>query len=421
MRRSTWVYLALWLLSAALLAWSVSRAGRSTHRDGKRVFRFACWGAAEEIAELRAKVIDPINASSDRYEIRVLPIPSDYPTKLKTMIAGGSPPDFFYLSQEAIASYAAQGALLDLTPVVESSSDPVLDLCDYYPGLLRPCRRDGRIWALPWIAQPVILYCNVDLFAQARVELPDENWTWEDFVRAGRKLTGDRDGDGRIDTWGFACNQWPPVEIWIWQNGGRLLDPRTGRLDLDDPRVREAMNFKADLIHKYRICPPLSQMGGAVDALFRAGRCAMFMGGAADDLDRLEGLNVSVRRLPRGPAGIRATFAWSAALAVSARVENRPLALEAWRRLLAGIQKWKIPAPRRSLAGDLERIEPRKARAADVIRRAMQHMHTPVGLVNYSQFDTLFWEEIEGPMLRTGLRAGQLAPRAADVLKEVLE
>lgn len=422
MRRSTWVYLGLFLTAGGLLAWSISTAGPESSRDGKRIFRFACWGAAKEIAELRSRVLDPINAASDRYFIELTPAPDDYRRKLTTMIAGRSAPDFFYLSQEDIASFAPQGVLLDLTDAVEQSNDPVLDLSDYYPGPLGPCRWNGRIWALPWIAQPVILYCNVDLFEQADVPLPDDDWRWEDFVRAGQKLTRDTNSDGRIDIWGFAQNQWPPVEIWIRQNGARLIDPQTHRLGLQDRRVLEAMNFKADLIHKYRIAPPLSRVGQATNALFRAGRCAMFMGGASDDLDRLEGLEVRAFVLPAGPDGTRATFAWSAGLAISASVQDEALALEAWQKLLAGIQRWKIPAPRRSLASLLEQIEPRKAPSADVIRQAMESMYAPTSLVNYARFDNLFWKEIEEPLLRDpSARAGPLAKRAAPALREALE
>ena len=52
--------------------------------------------------------------------------------------------------------------------------------------------------------------------------------------------------------------------------------------------------------------------------MFKAGKIAMFMGGAADDLDRVEGLDVGVVAVPAGPAG-RATFAWNASTVVAAR------------------------------------------------------------------------------------------------------
>jgi multiple sugar transport system substrate-binding protein len=419
MRRSTVVYLAVMLLCLAGLVWSILRAGPEDMVAGKRIYRFACWGAAEEISELRRRVIEPINARADRFVIELMPIPGDYPTKLQTMIAGQSPPDFFYLSQEYIPAYATQGALLDVTDAVAQSEHPALDTSGYYASALAPYRWDGRLWALPWIAQPVILYCNVDLFAQAGVELPDGTWRWADFVAAGKKLTRDTDADGRIEIWGFALNNWPPAQIWIWQNDGELIDQAALRANLNDPRVLEGLNFKASLIHTHRIAPPLARVGSAVNALFRAGRCAMFMGGAADDLDRLEGLSVVARTLPAGPRGTEATFAWSAGLCVSASVQDRELALEASAELLDGIHHWKIPAPRRELAARLEHIEPRKARAADVIRRAMETMRTPVALPQYQRFHTLLWKELEEPMLRNNADARSLADEAAEALESI--
>ena len=420
MRLSTGILLLTFAAAAAGLVWSIRAVESGGTRDGKRVYVLAAWGAAQEADELRTLVVDPINAAARNFRVRLAPIPSDYATKLSTMIAGGTPPEFFYLSQEHVAAFAAQGALADLTDRIERDNEPVTDLSQYYPSVLEQYRHDGRLWGLPWIAQPVVLYCNVRLFREAGVKLPDKSWRWRHFVAAGKRLTRDLDGDGRIDQWGFVQNGWPPCAIWAWQNGGEIVDRRTGRLNLSDPRVAEAMDFYAGLIHRDRIAPPLSIVGeSGFSEMFRAGEVAMFMGGAADDLDRTEGLEVRVAELPAGPTGLRATFAWSAGLHMSAAVADRDAAFEVYKRILDRIQRWKVPAPRRPLAARLEEFEPRKAAAADVIRAAMETMRTPHAHPRQSEFETLFWEEFEDKLLRTGEPAADLAARAAPVLERL--
>ncbi len=429
MRRSTLVFAGVFLLAGLGLAVSVRQASRA-RRDGgrhpngasqsQRVYTFTAWGGVKEATELRRRVIDPINASALHFQIRLAPVPSDYYTKLSTMIAGGIGPDFFYLSHEQLPAFAAQGALRDLTELIEADSDPVTDLSSYYPSILSGYRYLGRWYGLPWIAQPVILYCNAALFRTAGIPLPDASWDWDQFLAAAKALTRDVDGDGRIDQWGFILSGgWPPYEMFVWQNGAEVVD-RQDRPDLRDPRALAAIDFRTGLIHSAGVAPPLSvvsEMG--FSELFRAGKVAMFMGGAADDLDRIEGLEVVTAEVPKGPGGVRATFAWTAGLCIARDVPDPKHAFQAYKQLLDGIQHWKIPAPRRALAGKLEQSEPRKAGSAEVIRRSMEYMRTPPAFERQLEWSTLFSEEFEDPILRSGTpakeqlrRVGQLLERA---------
>ena len=66
-----------------------------------------------------------------------------------------------WLSQEYIANYADNGAILDITDLVGKLSDmPAAKLDDYYPGSLEVSKYNGKLYGLPWIAQPVMLYYN---------------------------------------------------------------------------------------------------------------------------------------------------------------------------------------------------------------------------------------------------------------------
>jgi multiple sugar transport system substrate-binding protein len=375
--------------------------------DNPRTLTFACWGAAEEIAELRSRVVDPLNAEEERFRIQLLPSPGDYHTKLATMIAGDAAPDIFYLGQENVPAFATQGALLDLTEAIEADASPVTNLDAYYPSVLELYRRRGRMYGLPWIAQPLIAYCNAGLFEQAGVDLPTRDWQWDDFVATAEALTRDRDGDGRTDQWGFVLDGWPPPIMYVWQNGGEIFTNQG--VQLHQPPVLEAFDFYAGLIHDEQAAPPLSvvaEMG--FSELFRSGDVAIFIGGAADDLDRLPDVKAVAAEVPAGPAGERATFAWTAGLHVSAETDDPELAFEAWKRLLAGIQRWKVPAPRRDLAARLEEFEPRKAASADVIRASMEYMRAPRILPDQHRWDALFREEFLDPLLRTGHPAAEI-------------
>ncbi len=424
MRIGTIIWIVVLLGAAVGLGVSIRHASIPRTVDGVRVYTLLVWGAAEEVRELDERVLAPVNRAMSLCgaRIRVVAVPQDYPTKLRTMIAGGSPPELFYLSQTDVPAFAAQGVLADLTDRIARDGSPATDLDRYYRDVLDLYRVDGRVVGLPWIAQPVVMYCNRALFREANVPLPDRTWDRERFARAAWRLTRDADGDGEVDRWGFIVNPgWPPHHMWVWQNGADLLTP-SRRWALDDPRAASALDDYAGLIHDRRVAPPLSIVTarGFAD-LFRAGRVAMFMGGAADDLDRLPGLDVVVAEVPAGPGGTRATFAWTAGLHMSATAADDPTAFEAYVRLLEGIQRWKIPAPRRDLAETLERVDPRKADAADAIRRSMEYMRPPRVIEHQVRWQTIFDEEVIQPLLTDpDARAEELLRRARDRLEGLL-
>ena len=388
--------------------------------EGKIVIRFAAWGAREETRELRERVVARVNASAAAYFVKLEPVPSDYPLKLATMIAGGHAPDIFYLDPAYLVHYAALGALKDLTDLVREDEDPVCDTSDYYRSILDRYEWRGRLWGLPWIAQPVVLYCNAELFEKAGVELPDGSWDWRRFADAAAKIARRASTDS-TRVWGFVLQAgWPPYEMYVWQNGGRLIDSE-GRVRLTDRAAVEAAQFLQDLIRTGAAPPVHVALERGMSNLFRDGRVAMFAGGSADDLDRTEGLRVAVRELPSGPDGRRATFAWHAGICISATTRHPDLAFEAWKALLNAIQHWKIVPPRRSMKDLIEEIEPRKAPAAEVIRRSMEYMRAAPVIREQKRWESVLHRRFEQPLVRCQGDPRTLAREVEPLLKELAE
>lgn len=414
------------IAAGAAVAFGVLAVARPDTRDaaqtsdGRVVLRFAAWGAKEETRELRDRVVGPVNAAAHGYFVRLEPVPSDYPVKLATMIAGGYAPDIFYLDLSYLAHYAELGALLDLTEPIRDDTSPVCDTADYYEKILGNYYLHGRLYGLPWIAQPVVLYCNQELFRRAGVPLPDGSWDWRGFLDAAKTITERASSEG-VERWGFVLEPgWPPLEMYAWQAGGEVLTAG-GRVGLADEPVVRAAQFLQDLVHRHRVAPPLDiVLERGISNLFRDGRVAMFAGGAADDLDSVSGLRVVVREVPAGPTGVRATFAWNAGLHVSAGTRHPALAFEAWKALLDAIQHWKIAPPRRSLAAEIETIQPRKAAAADVIRRSMEYMRPIRVIRERRQWDSTLSRLFKQPLLRGEGDARRLADQAAPLLEEIV-
>src|SRR5512142_3532332 len=251
----------------------------------KVTITLATWAGADEAKELQA-VIDKINAQATDFEIVHQAIPADYYTKLQTMIAGNTAPDLMWLSQEYVANYADSGALMDITDQVAKLSDmPAAKLDDYYPGSLAVAKYAGKLYGLPWIAQPVVLYYNPDLFQKAGVKPPDESWTWDIFKDAAKKLTI-KDASGNVTQYGTSFNGWPPIQMFIWQAGGEVIASDLKSSPVDSPEAQQGEQVYKDIIYDPDYAVPeavIKEQG--FGEMAKAGKVAMFFGGAADDLD----------------------------------------------------------------------------------------------------------------------------------------
>lgn len=392
-------------------------AACGTQESGPPVLKLATWFGSSEAREF-APIIAAINQRHAK-EFRVEPvvIPGDYPSKIDTMMAGKLAPDLFLLSQETMASYAAIGATMDLDARIKA--DKRLDLADYYPAGLETARYKGHFYGLPWVMMPVVLYYNRTLFDREKLAYPDRSWDWARFREAAIKLTK-REVDGTATQWGFLQGTWPPFQIWIWQNGGDVLAADNRTPTFDDPKTVEALAFERKLAVEDRVTPTLATISqDGANELFKSGKVAMFYGGAADDFDRTEGLSVGVAELPRGKR--RATFSWTADLVISTQTRHPDLAYTAWQEVLDGMHHWKIVPPRRSLAKDLVKLEPRKKDAIGPILASMEYAHGLRGVVPETDWDTFILDRLTMPLLNGEVTAQEGTTQTQAKLKRVME
>lgn len=383
------------------------------------------WAGVDEAAELQV-LIDEINAEVTGYQIVHQPIPGDYFPTVQTQLAGGTGADLYWLDQNQMA-IKSEGVLMPLTEcLADSEPETAGDVNDYYPGILAVNEYEGDVYGLPWIAQPVVLYYNRAIFDAAGVAYPEAGWTWDDFMAMGMELTQDTDADGEIDQWGFTNNGWPPPFIFVWQAGGEAISADFTTSPIDSPEFVEGFEFYLSTAYNPELSPSrevISEQG--FGEMFKAGSIAMFMGGAADDLDRVDGMDVGVIHVPANPTtGDITTFAWNASTVVNGNTANPEEACDALVQITEAIQGWKIVSPRISQATveHLVESEPRKEPNAEAIIAAAGDMRALPIFGNYSRWDATFWSEFWGPLLNneTDLSVAELAAEVRVDLEETL-
>ena len=165
--------------------------------------------------------------------------------KLMASAKSGQLPNLAQIYSNRLSWYVDKGLALDLTPYMNDAeigftADELADIPEMF---LDNCIWDGGQYALPFNKSMMVLYYNVDMLAEAGVEVPT---TWEEWAEASKKLTKDTDGDGEPDIYGtvFANNLSTDIAPWVHQAGGTaLLDDATGTPLFTSDAMKEAIAF----------------------------------------------------------------------------------------------------------------------------------------------------------------------------------
>jgi multiple sugar transport system substrate-binding protein len=391
----------------------------------KVTIRLTTWAGEQESSELQTLVLDEINAAQSEFEIIHEPAPADYLTKVQSSLAAGTGADLIWLSQENIAGYASRGALLDVTDTLAAIDEPAAKVDSYFPDIIKTAVYQDRVYGLPWISQPVLLYYNPAVFDAEGVAYPDDTWDWAKFMEVAESLTKDTDGDGAADQWGFTANGWPPIQMFIWQNGGQVISDDRLTSPLDSPEAIAGAETYANIIYNPACCPSeatIAEQG--FNEPFRAGKIAMFIGGAADTFEGLDVVGASV--VPH--AANDTTFAWTASTVVNAATANPEIATKALVALTEGIHHWKIVAPRPDLANAEtisasipEQWKAQKEGQIDAMIQAAETMRALNVIPRQAEWDDLFWKEFQDPLYHDKGTAAELAAAVRPKLEALLK
>ena len=120
----------------------------------------------------------------------------------------------------------------------------------------RLVRVRGQTIGLPLAISPGVLSHNAIRFQQGNVAAPTHEWTWDDFIEAGKRLTADTNDDGAPDRWGYIANwHFPDWLPFLLQEGGTVIDLDTGKIGLEDPASIRALTAWDELGKVHGIIP----------------------------------------------------------------------------------------------------------------------------------------------------------------------
>ncbi len=208
----------------------------------------AWWGNDERSALME----EAVNLFEEEYpHITVVeqPVgaPDDLFNRLATDFASGTAPDVFALGGAKPQEYGAAGTLLDLSTVADT-----VQLDKYEDFTLTNATVDGTVYGLPTGGNAIGLLVNETVFEEAGVDLPDEDFTWEELVEKANAISANHpdgamgldlrvqdilgtyvaqyveegiyDWDGALAVGADTIQQWFDLELELREGGG-LPDP----------------------------------------------------------------------------------------------------------------------------------------------------------------------------------------------------
>jgi multiple sugar transport system substrate-binding protein len=271
------------------------------------VFSSYTWSGYE--AAMR-DIIDSFMEENPDVEVEGQFVPEDYWTKLQTQVAGGTAPDVGISDYGRVIKYAQDGVLLSVSDLVASSNFPIDDMLEGAVAQYRWAEGDfdtgnGELWGLPSDAQGQLFAYNKTMFDEAGVAYPTDDWTWDDFVDAGKAITNLDE-----NRWGFLVPGWGmQVRGWyVWQAGGDFVSEDFKTAELDSDGSMEAWQWVWDLIYTDQIAPPPG-LEFATNP-FMSGQVAMAVDGVwwVADFATIEDFEWDMALLPKHPrTGSRVT------------------------------------------------------------------------------------------------------------------
>jgi multiple sugar transport system substrate-binding protein len=289
---------ALLLLTACMGGTAESGKDAAVGYDPTATVELTWWTGqtegAEKVAEALAAEYHTAHPNVTINTSSGAPTTDDLLTKLSAGFTGGNYPDISYAFGSWAGELGGSGKTQDLTAFVQ---DPAFRWNEIPEAARLTATANGKVIGVPALVDNIALIYNKPLFDKAGLAYPTDQWSWEDFRAAAKKLT-----DPGTNTYGTAYSvsgsEDTTWHLWplLWQNGGKILDGTKPAFN-SDAGVKALETLRQMAVDDKSMY--LDQTDERYWRLFNSGRIGMMMSGPWSLLDLKESkLSYGVADLP---------------------------------------------------------------------------------------------------------------------------
>lgn len=184
------------------------------------------------------KLIDKFERENKGIRIKAQYVPTGDAMiqKLITAIQSNTAPDISWLHSDFLEDLVGANAIYKIDDFIKNDSTFDKSTLDkIYPSLIPLASWRGTLYSLPMEATNLALLYNKQMFRDAGLDPNRPPKTWDELYEYSKKLTFDKDGDGKFDQVGMFLPIFPaagPLSGWmvwqfypyLWQAGGYIVD-----------------------------------------------------------------------------------------------------------------------------------------------------------------------------------------------------
>ena len=217
-------------------------------KAGQTEIDFMCNGG-EVNQEMFKEWIAGFEGKNPDIKVNYFPFPEGSWTKVMTMFAGGTATDVVRVNDDDVYDLARLGKIIQLDPLI----DKFLDRKDFFKTAFTALSVDGKTYSANVGFGPQLFHYNTEMTDNAGLDIPgdwDNTWEWDDFVNDIKKLTIDKDNDGRPEIYGAS---WPAniTTPFLYSNGTDPLPDGLNVANFVQPKIIEIMQEFSDLSAKH--------------------------------------------------------------------------------------------------------------------------------------------------------------------------
>lgn len=180
-----------------------------------------------------------------------------YTEKLKTAVVAGTPPNIIMSLQTNAVQDFHDGATVDVEGELKGNRQWGKLKGDLIPLLLETYRWKGKLSGMPVFGTYEGLGFNTELLKKAGLSLPQQGWTWDDYIAIGRRAASPP------EVW-LGFQQFGDMTYWHAANRGFPVNREVTRITVTSPENVEALEFKVAQVLTRRLETDTRAPAGAV-------------------------------------------------------------------------------------------------------------------------------------------------------------
>jgi multiple sugar transport system substrate-binding protein len=211
----------------------------------------------------------------------------DYYNKILGAISSGEGPDVMTSGTTWVSTLAPSGAFLQFN---DADLKAIGGSGQFIPTAWNAAggQTKGGTSMIPWVAGVTTMFYNTEMFKAAGITAPPK--TWPEFVADAKKLTIDKNGDGKIDQWGFGypggfAQEWAHSMFAFGEQNGTSFFDAKGNPTLNGDGMVDAVDQFVQLMTTDKVLSPSdAELQGMSDVQqeFINGKIAMMFGSGSN-------------------------------------------------------------------------------------------------------------------------------------------